>query len=279
MEKRTVLITGCSSGIGLALAEEFSRQGYKVLATARKVDSINHLKGDSIEIGSLDVTNAESIRECIGRFMKTNDRIDVLVNNAGFALFGPMAEIPIREVRRQFETNCIGAVAMVQSVLPYMPKKTGSKIVNIGSISGILTTPFAGCYCATKSAIHSLSDAMRMELAPFGIQVATVQPGSIRSSFSDKSSKDMDSYRDAKSMYHKVADSIVSRAYESQQNPTKAEDLARSLVRLIGKKHTPAVIRLGNMSFKVPFLAAILPRPVIDMILTKRSRLQRLGTT
>jgi short-subunit dehydrogenase len=279
MNKETVLITGCSSGIGLALAKKFANQGYKVLATARNEKTLDSLKSNSIEIGQLDVCDPKSIDACLKKFMKTNEKIDILVNNAGFGLFGPIVEIPLNELKRQFETNCFGVVAVVEGVLPYMPKHAGSKILNFGSISGIITTPFSGAYCASKAAVRSLSEAMRMELSPFGIQVTNVEPGAVKSSFSKNVAMDLDAYRGKKSLYSPLIKFIEARRNFSQINGTPAEDVVRDLVRIVKKKKIPAVIRLGSKSTIFPLMKALLPRRVFERILSNMFGLNQLKPT
>jgi len=152
-----VLITGCSSGIGRALAVEFAAQGHQVFATARKIETIRDLEGPRTAVLTLDVTDAASIAEAVKAVADRAGRIDVLVNNAGFGLMGPMAEISLDDFRRQLETNVVGPLAMVQAVAPWMVKQRSGRIINVGSVSGVFTTPFSGAYCASKAALHAMS--------------------------------------------------------------------------------------------------------------------------
>jgi len=188
-KKSVVLISGCSSGIGLALASEFVSRGCKVFATARKPSVIENLKKEGMEIAVLDVTDQQSIDACVAEVIAKAGKIDVLVNNAGYALIGPVIDLSMDDLRRQFETNVIGLAALTKAVAPHMIKQRSGLIVNISSVSGVCATPFAGAYCATKAAVNLLSDSLRVELAPFGISVVTVQPGAIKSSFGDVATK------------------------------------------------------------------------------------------
>ena len=172
-----VLISGCSTGIGRALAVEFAARNWRVFATARRLEVINDLKAPNVNVSVLDVTDEKSIKACVNSVIAKAGRIDMLVNNAGLLLIGPLVELESDELRRQFETNVIGLAALTRVVAPYMIEKRSGKIVNISSVSGVLPTPFAGAYCSTKAALTAFSDSLRMELAPFGVQVITVQPG------------------------------------------------------------------------------------------------------
>ena len=190
MDKNSVvLISGCSSGIGLALCREFTLRGCKVFATARKPEAIDYLKEECAEITALDVTDQKSIDACVAEVIAKAGRIDVLVNNAGYALIGPVIDLSMDDLRLQFETNVIGLTALTKAVAPHMIKQHSGVIVNISSVSGICATPFAGAYCASKAAVNLLSDSLRAELAPFGISVVTVQPGAIKSGFGNAAAK------------------------------------------------------------------------------------------
>ncbi|MDD4356106.1 MAG: SDR family oxidoreductase, partial [Smithellaceae bacterium] len=238
MDKNSVvLISGCSSGIGLSLAREFASRGCRVFATARKPEVIEHLKKEKIDTGALDVTDQKSIDACVADVLDKAGRIDVLVNNAGYALIGPMIDLSIDDLRCEFETNVIGLVALTKAVAPQMIERKSGLIVNIASVSGICATPFAGAYCATKAAVNLLSVSMRIELAPFGISVVTVQPGAIKSKFGEKASSSIKLRED--SSYAPVAGYVKERAISSQKNPTTAEEFSLKLVDSLFLKTIP----------------------------------------
>jgi len=178
-----VLVTGCSSGIGAALVEELVKTGHRVVATARRIDSISSLQGESVLTHELDVTDSRSVEHAVAASLDWGQRIGMLVNNAGFGLMGPTAEIRLEDLRRQLDVNIVGPVALVQAVVPNMARHRRGRIVNIGSVAGVTTTPFSGAYSASKAALHALDEALRMELALFGIEVITVQPGAVASRF------------------------------------------------------------------------------------------------
>ncbi len=267
-EESAILITGCSSGIGRALVEEFSRRGSCVLATARSLAAIESLDGANVHPARLDVTDSASIGDAVALLLNWKGRVDMVVNNAGFGLVAPLAEVELDDLRSQIETNVVGLVAVTQAVVPHMVAQGSGRIVNIGSVSGVTTTPFGGPYSASKAAVHMVSDAMRMELAPFGIQVVTVQPGSVASAFGERASRGIDHYR-KDSLYSGLSSQIEARAMASQVGAMKVDVFARLVADSGTGPHPPAVMRAGKNSFLLPFLA----RPPVrlrDRILSRK---------
>jgi short-subunit dehydrogenase len=202
--------------------------------------------------------------------------VDVLVNNAGYGAMGPLVELPLDELRRQFETNVFAVVALVQAAVPGMVARGGGRIVNIGSVSGVMPTPFSAAYCATKAAVHALSDSLRVELAPFGISVITVQPGGIRSQFGATASAGVAGRREAISLYAPVADAIAARANASQQGATPTGEFARRMVDAVLADRPRAVVRIGHGSRLMPLLKRWLSDRQLDRQLAKRFRLDAL---
>lgn len=280
MSKPSVLITGCSSGIGQALALKFHQQGFSVFATARKLETLASLAEQGIIAFSLDVNDTENIRSVIAQIEQQSGSLNVLVNNAGFAAMGPVVELTTEALNQQFATNVFAPMALARAALPLLQKaaeqKEAAQIVNIGSISGLVTTPFSGAYCATKSAIHSLSDALRMELKPFGIDVITVQPGAIQSKFGDNSLASLANLISPTSIYAPVKQHIEARATASQQNPTPACKFADVLVNKLTQTKVPSTIKIGNGSTLLPLLKKILPSKALDKILMKKFGLLQL---
>jgi len=178
---KIVLITGCSTGIGHDLAQQLTKSGYTVVATARRVETLANSPA-ALKL-PLDVTQSESIRQAVDCAIQRYGRIDVLVNNAGYAVRGAVEEVPVEQAQQMFDANVFGVMRMVQAVLPHMRQQKSGQIINISSVSGKLVTPANGTYSATKFALEALSDALRLELAPFGIQVVVIEPGSIKTQF------------------------------------------------------------------------------------------------
>lgn len=183
MNKQVVLITGCSSGIGRAIALHLAGRGHSVYATARQVETMADLAAAGATPLPLDVTDEESMAAAVKAVEQAHGSVGVLVNNAGYGQFGPIEEAPLKDVRRQFETNVMGLVRMTQLVLPGMRRARTGRIVNISSLAGRFTFPLGGYYCASKHAVESISDALRIEVAQFGIHVSLIEPGHFKSDF------------------------------------------------------------------------------------------------
>ena len=246
MASPVVLITGCSSGIGSALCWAFQSKGYRVVATARQVEQLQKLQAAGMTVMTLDVNDPQAVKSVVSSVLATEGKIDVLVNNAGFGQFGPLMDISQDKLQRQFQTNVFAPLALVQQVAPSMKEQGSGLIINMGSISGLVTTPFAGAYCASKAALHSLSEAMRMELAPFNIQVVTIQPGAIASSFGSSAESSLDSVMHSTSWYADLETDIRARAQLSQSAATPSAQFAAALVTQVTQPNPPSVIRLGK---------------------------------
>ncbi len=268
-DQRVVLITGCSSGIGRALAEEFLRRGDLVTATARNAESLAGLADDECLALPLDVTDGESIDRAVAETVEWAGRIDILVNNAGYALVGPVAEISVDDLRRQLETNVVGAVAAIQAVVPHMAAAGGGCIVNIGSVSSLMATPFGGAYSASKAALHLLSDALRPEVAPFGIHVLVIRAGGVVTKFPQAAGKGLDRYRDPESLYHDKVGAMEERAAMSKNLAMPAEEFARRVADAATKKKPPAMLKIGGGARIVPAMA-MLPKKLLARTLGRK---------
>ncbi|HBP5362728.1 MULTISPECIES: SDR family oxidoreductase [Pseudomonas aeruginosa group] len=269
MSQPVALITGCSSGIGRALAEAFQAAGYRVWASARKEDDVHALAEAGFQAVQLDVNDAAALARLAGELEVEAAGLDVLVNNAGYGAMGPLLDGGVEAMRRQFETNVFAVVGVTRALFPLLRRKSGL-VVNVGSVSGVLVTPFAGAYCASKAAVHALSDALRLELAPFGVEVLEVQPGAIASNFGASASREMDSVVDERSPWWPLRRQIQARSAASQDNPTPAVDFARQLLAAVQRRPRPALVRIGNGSRALPALARWLPRGLLERVLKKR---------
>ena len=182
---RAILVTGCSSGIGRATAGLLARSGWPVYASARRPEALTDLEALGCRPLALDVTDDESMRAAVEVIEGEHGAVGVLVNNAGFSRSGAVETVPMADARRQFETNVFGPTRLAQLVLPAMRAQRWGKVVVIGSMGGRLTFPGGGWYHATKYALEALGDALRFEVAGFGVDVMVVEPGFIRSGFSE----------------------------------------------------------------------------------------------
>ena len=188
-----VLITGASAGIGRATALYLAERGYTVIATSRDASRLSGLHDDATERGGavigveLDINSDEAVSLVVPELIRQHGAIDVLVNNAGFGLWGPVELLSDGELKSQFETNLFAAVRMTQAVLPAMMEQRNGTIVNISSVLGRLGTPFNGAYVSSKFALEGISESLKIEVEPFGVRVAMVQPGLFRTNFPDNS--------------------------------------------------------------------------------------------
>jgi short-subunit dehydrogenase len=208
-----VLITGCSSGIGRALADAFKATGYRVWASARRAEDVAGLSA------------------------------------AGF--------------------NAVQLDGVTQALFPALRRSKGV-VVNIGSVSGVLVTPFAGAYCASKAAVHALSDALRMELAPFGVRVMEVQPGAINTSFAKNAGAQAELLINEQSPWWPLRDGIRARSQASQDKPTPANVFAADVLKAVQQPQPPRLLRSGNGSRALPLMAALLPKGLLEKVLKKR---------
>jgi NAD(P)-dependent dehydrogenase (short-subunit alcohol dehydrogenase family) len=276
--QKTILITGCSSGIGAALAREFSKRGHRVYATARRAESLAALETAGIRGLALDVNDDASIARALATVSAESGQLDLLVNNAGFSQVGAVIDLTREDLRHQYETNVIAPVAVTGQAVPLLRAavaRSGSAVVaNVGSIVGLFTTPFAAAYCSSKAAVHSITDALRMELKPFGIHVVCIQPGGVRSSFGDHAEA---AIRLAdNSIYKPVEGGIRARAQAGQRGATPAEDFVVPVVDALLRTSPPRVIRGGANSLRLPLLKRLLPAAVFDAKLAKMFGLDAL---
>ena len=200
--RQVVLITGATAGIGRRTALHLAAAGYHVIATGRRVAELEALRKDApgqLSITPLDVTSAASIAAAVAEVDRLTDGhgVDALVNNAGFGVAGPLTEISDAELRRQYDTNVFGLMAVTRAFVPQMRARGRGRIINVSSMGGKMTLPFFGAYNSTKYALESLSDALRMELHAFGIDVVLIEPGAIHTNFGDTAMSPVAQFQDS----------------------------------------------------------------------------------
>ncbi|WP_329789244.1 oxidoreductase [Lentzea sp. DG1S-22] len=177
---KVALVTGASSGIGEATAKELQKAGYTVYAAARRVQRMEGLATKGVRVLEMDVTDDGSMTEGVKKIIAETGRIDVLVNNAGYGSYGAVEDVPLDEARYQFEVNVFGLARLVQLVSPHMREAGRGRIINVSSIGGRIYEPLGAWYHSTKFAVEGLSDSLRLELKPFGVDVVVIQPGGIK---------------------------------------------------------------------------------------------------
>ncbi|HVO27839.1 MAG TPA: oxidoreductase [Candidatus Margulisiibacteriota bacterium] len=216
---KAVLISGCSTGIGRVTAAHLAAKGWTVYATARRLESIDDLAQKGCKLLALDVCNEGSIGAAVDAVEKAEGAVGVLINNAGYGQEGAVEEVPMEQVRKQFETNVIGLTRLTQLVLPGMRRQGWGKIVNLSSMGGKLTFPGGGFYHATKHAVEALSDALRFEVRPFGIDVIVIEPGPIKTEFGTTAVNSLGGAHDSASPYAAFNAIVAQRIKEAYEGP------------------------------------------------------------
>jgi NAD(P)-dependent dehydrogenase (short-subunit alcohol dehydrogenase family) len=247
---KAVLITGCSSGIGEATARSLAAGGWTVYATARRLETIEHLKDAGCRTLALDVTDETSMQAAVQRIEQDEGAVGVLVNNAGYSQSGAIETVPLEAVRRQFETNVFGLVRLTQLILPMMRKQRWGKIVNVGSMGGRLSFPGGGHYHATKHALEAISDALRFELRGFHIDVVLLEPGLITTEFGEAATASMteikSSDEDPYAHFNATVGAVNKGAYDGPMRRLGAgpDRVAKVIERAITRSRPPARITI-----------------------------------
>lgn len=260
---KTVLITGCSTGIGQALAAHLTAAGWRVAATARRPDT---LAGTPAELKlALDVERPESVEQAVAATLKAFGRIDALINNAGFGQFGALEEVEPALLDRVFAVNVHGAVRMMQAVLPVMRQQQSGTIVNLSSVAGRIAIPFMGPYCAAKHALEALSDSLRTEVAPFGIRVVLIEPGAIRTEFENTARSQSQTVfartDSAYAPYYRVIQNVMARANSTAPGP---DAVARVIHLALESRRPRARYQVPASAAWMVRLASLIPDRVFD---------------
>jgi NAD(P)-dependent dehydrogenase (short-subunit alcohol dehydrogenase family) len=244
---QTLLITGVSSGFGRALAQEALAAGHKVVGTVRSEQALRDFESLSAHAAYgrvLDVTDFDAIDAAVSEIEANVGPVDVLVNNAGYGHEGIMEESPLSEMRRQFDVNVFGAVAMMKAVLPFMRKRRRGHILNITSMGGYITMPGITYYCGSKFALEGISEAFGKEVKPFGIAVTAVAPGSFRTDWAGRSMmRTPRSIADYDELFDPVRKAREEKSGKQLGDPQKA---ARAMLAAIDAGHPPAHLLLGS---------------------------------
>jgi NAD(P)-dependent dehydrogenase (short-subunit alcohol dehydrogenase family) len=245
---KAVLITGCSSGIGRATALRLSQKGWTVYASARRPESIADLADAGCKTLTLDVTDEESMRAAVAVVEREQGAVGVLINNAGYSQSGPVEQVSLEAVRKQFETNVFGVVALTQLVLPKMRGQRWGKVVNVGSMGGRLTFPGGGYYHATKHALEAISDALRFEVRGFGIDTILIEPGLIVTEFGTAAVASMDGVAND-GPYAEFNAKLTKLTTETYEGPMRRlgggpEVVAKAIEKAISRRRPPARVRV-----------------------------------
>jgi short-subunit dehydrogenase len=269
--KKVVLITGASSGMGKATAILLNAQGYKVYAVARRVGNMKELEALDIKTAFMDITDDDSIDAVVTSILHTEGRLDILINNAGFGLYGAFEEVSIQEARRQLDVNLIGLARLTQVVIPVMRNQKSGKIINISSIGGKMVGPFGAWYHVSKFGVEALSDALRLELKPFGIDVIVIQPGGIQSEWSGIAMNNLKSTAHD-NIYESAIMKVLSSNEKLEKQYSNPAVIARLILKAIQSKRPKTRYNGGYMAGFILFIRRIVPDRIIDkMIMSKIS--------
>lgn len=244
-----------------------------MVATSRSLSSMADLEDDPrFFLQELDVVSEESVIQVVSTVLDTYGRVDVVVNNAGVPCVAPLAEIPLSSLQHTFDTNVYGSMRLIQAVIPHMASRRKGKIVNVGSVTVLSPGPWAGAYTASKAALQALSDSLRLELKPFGIDVITVVPGAIKSNIGNSGLAGYNKMPEWK-LYKPFEAAIRARATVSQgPKSTPSEEFAKKTVSAILKKNPPAWFSYGHHSLVFAILYH-LPIFIRDFVLRKAMKL------
>lgn len=273
--RKIAIVTGTSSGFGMLCAVELAKAGFEVISTVRSLDKAENLLrlaeeqgvSDFIQLQTLDVTSEESVRY-FADYLSKFSRLDVLVNNAGFALGGFCEELSVDEYRLQFETNVFGVIAVTQAVLPIMRKNRTGRIINMSSISGKFGFPGLSPYTASKHALEGLSESLRLELNPFGIDVVLIEPGSYQTniwSSIDNTTVNSDS------PYHFYMERLLNEIESGKAGHGNPLDVARLVAQIAAQQKTPKLRYPIGKGIKLSlFMKSILPWRLLEKAVLKK---------
>lgn len=274
MSTKVALVTGASSGIGEATARKLHELGYTVYGAARRTDRLEKL--DGIRPLGMDVTDEQSIADGVAKIIEESGRIDVLVNNAGYGSYGAIEDVEMDEARRQFEVNVFGAMGLARKVLPHMREQGSGTIVNITSMGGKIYTPLGGWYHGTKFALEALSDCLRLEVAPFGIDVVVIEPGGIATEWGGIAAENLEKTSGQgpyEAQAKAVAKSLRSEASSNRNSPPSV--IADAIAKAVTAKRPKTRYAVGFGAKPLIAAGAVLPDRGFDALISRAVGLPR----
>ncbi|WP_165329175.1 oxidoreductase [Streptococcus tangpeifui] len=267
---KVILLTGASSGIGYLAAQGLARAGHRVYGGARRLDKLEKLKQDGVQPLYLDLTKEQTIKQALAVVIQAEGRLDVLINNAGYAAFGAIEDVALEEARKQFEVNLFGLARLTQEVLPYMRAQKSGRIINISSTGGRITTIMGSWYHASKYALEALSDGLRMETKTFGIETVIIEPASIKTPWSQIAAENLRTSA-VGGAYEKMAKKVSQSIEKMYAGRLISEPglVARRIVKIVNAKRVKPRYLVGRGAKTIVFLHSILPARVFDWLVVK----------
>ncbi len=272
MFARSVLITGCSSGIGRCLARGLRARGWRVFASARKPADVAALVADGFESLQLDVDDSGSIGAAVEEMLRRTDgRLDALINNAGFGLPGAVEDLPRAGLRAQFETNVLGGQELIRLLMPAFRARNEGRIVQMSSMLGYVALAYRGAYCASKYAIEGLTDALRLELRGTNIHVSIIEPGPIKARFRDNAYAAFKTWIDKDRSAHREQYEAMIARLEGQSGPLPftlpPEAVLKRVVHALESKRPHRRYQVTLPAYLTAWLQRLLPTPLLDWLL------------
>lgn len=264
-KKGVVLITGASSGMGMETAKLLLEEGYIVYGAARRLDKMKEIESKGAHILAMDVTDEKSMIEGVDRIIQEQGRIDVLFNNAGYGSYGAVEDVSIEEAKHQFDVNLFGLSRLTQLVLPHMRKQQSGRIINNSSMGGRIFTPMGAWYHASKHALEGYSDCLRLEVAPFGIDVVVIQPGSIESEWTGIMLENLQK-TSGTSAYQDMTRSFVSMTKKMTGASSSPVVIAQTVKKAMEAQKPKTRYAAGKYAKAYMFLRKVVPDRMFDSI-------------
>lgn len=272
---KIILITGASSGIGFDAAQTLAQQGHKVYAAARRVELMKPLKAYGVQVLRMDVTDEASMIQGVEAIIQAEGRIDVLVNNAGYGYFGAIENVPLEEARRQLEVNVFGLARLTQLVLPYMRKQGSGRIINTSSIAGKMVFYLGGWYNVTKYSVEAFSDALRMEMKPFGVDVVMIEPGAIKTDWGIIAAKHLKE-SSAGTAYEEIGTQWANNMdwFYKTNLLSSPSVITKAISRAVNSRHPKARYCRGRFSITGRILHALMPARWWDAMMRQGGKIK-----
>jgi short-subunit dehydrogenase len=266
---QTILITGATSGIGRSAALLLARRGHRVFATGRNRAALAELEQAGLETLALDVTDSASIEAAVAAIeaATAGHGVDVIINNAGYGVVAPAIEIEEGDLRGQFETNVFGLLAVTRAFTRTMRARGAGRVVNVGSVGGRFTLPLMSTYNATKYAVESLSDGLRLELRPMGIDVALIEPGVIATNFNDQATQQLERYGNDESPFAVPLTRMHEMMHRTEPLAATPDRVARAIAKAVESRRPRARYLVPRRTFAMLWLSRIVPTRLFDAIL------------
>lgn len=271
--QQTILVTGASAGIGKAIARQLLSEGHTVYVAARRLEQMHDLERAGARALRMDITDAAQVEEAVATIEAESGGVDVLVNNAGYAVYGSVEDVTIEDARRQFEVNLFGLADLTQRVLPHMRGQRRGRIINMSSMGGKIYTPLGAWYHATKHALEGWSDCLRLEVSQFGIDVVIVEPGGVQSEFGDVMGAPM-MERSRGSAYEPLAQAVATATSETYEKgkASPPELIARTVSRAIAARRPRTRYVAGYLARPLMWLRRWLSDRTFDRLVLAAAR-------